>query len=326
MRRPIRSTVLLAAFAFAFAFAGTPHAQSSYPDKLVRVIVPYPPGGTTDTNARFVTRHLSEALGQQFVVEYRPGANGSIGAALVARSANDGYTLLYGGSISTLVVNPLIYKDVGYAEGSLVPVIPVTDMSTILIVRPDAPFTDVQGLVDYARKNPGKLNFGSAGYGNVAHLSAELFMQQTGTQITHVPYKGGAGAMMGMLGGEVDLLFNTPIEVLPHIRAGKVRALATLGKHRLAILPDLPTMQEAGVDAQISTWSGFMAPAGTPAAVLEKLNTAIAEVMTTPEAKTMLQELGIDFPGGSVEETAELLKEGRPHWKRLVDRANISPM
>jgi len=311
--------LLLAALSLslaAFAFAQTPAA---YPTKPIRLVVPFPPGGATDILAREVAKHLTEAWGQSVVVDNRPGAGGNIGSELVAKSAPDGYTLEMG-TVGTHAINASLYSKMPYDHiKDFVPVILVAGVPNVLEVHPSVPVNSVQELIAYAKANPGKLNFASSGSGTSIHLSGELFKVMAGVQMTHVPYKGSAPALSDLLGGQVQLMFDNLPPSLPQIKAGKLRALAVTSSTRAPALPDVPTVAEAGLPGfEASSWFGVLAPAGTPPAIVAKLNAEIAKWLTTPEAKEKLANVGANIAGGTPEDFARHIQAETAKWAKVV--------
>src|SRR4030095_5020494 len=265
----------------------------TYPTKPIRLVVPFPPGGATDILARDVAQKLSDAWGQSFVVDNRPGAGGNIGSELVAKAAPDGYTLEMG-TVGTHAINASLYAKMPYDHvKDFVPVILVAGVPNVLVVNPSVPVNSVAELIAYAKANPGKLNFASSGNGTSIHLSGELFKVMAGVQITHVPYKGSAPALQDLLGGQVQLMFDNLPPSLPQIKAGKLKALAVTSTTRAAALPDVPTMAESGLPGfEASSWFGVLAPAGTPPAIVAKLNAEIGKWLASPEAKEKLAKQG----------------------------------
>src|ERR1051326_3887963 len=279
----ISRRALLAGAVASTALTGRARAQA-YPDHLIRMIVPFPPGGPVDTIARIVTQGLPHILGQTVIIENRAGASGAIGAKAVAASPADGYTLLFG-NISSLVVTPVVTNNRDFdPDNAFIAVAKTSQNYEVLVVSPDFPAKSVRELVAYAKANPGKLNFGSAGIGNATHLAAELFKQRTGVDIVHVPYKGAFEAVTGVMAEQVQMFFGDIGGVLPLIREGRVRALAISSEKRSADLPTLPTMIESGVPGYVVlTYTGGVAPAATPDQILQKLNTALNASLRTPE-------------------------------------------
>src|SRR5262252_113217 len=312
------------ATAVAVTLAATAAHAQTYPDRLIRMVVPLGPGGPADTMARIVTQPLGPILGQTVIVENRAGAGGLIGSKSVAIAEPDGYTLLFG-NISTLVVLPAVtrYKDYDPAK-VFMPIAKVSQNYEVLVVRPDFPAKSVRELVAYAKANPGKLNFGSAGVGNATHLAAELFMLKTGTKMVHVPYRGAAEAITGVMAGQVELFFGDIGGVLPLMREGRIRALAISSEKRSADVPDLPTMIESGVpDYVVLTFTGVAAPAGTPPEVVAKLNGAINTALTQPEVGAAYAKLGAEVRPASADDFAAFLAGERAKWDEVVSRSGI---
>jgi tripartite-type tricarboxylate transporter receptor subunit TctC len=306
--------VLLAAMA-AIAFAQAP----AYPTKPIRLVVPFPAGGTTDILARAAAQKLTEAWGQPVVVDNRPGAGGNIGSELVAKAAPDGYTLEMG-TVGTHAINASLYAKMPYDHvKDFVPVILVAGVPNVLVVHPSVPVNSVAELIAYAKANPGKLNFASSGSGTSIHLSGELFKVMSGVQMTHVPYKGSAPAVQDLLGGQVQLMFDNLPSALPHIKAGKLRALAVTSAQRAPVLPDVPTIAEAGLPGfEASSWFGVLAPAGTSPAIVAKLNAEIAKWLASPEAKEKLQGQGANVAGGPPEEFTKHIAAETAKWAKVV--------
>jgi tripartite-type tricarboxylate transporter receptor subunit TctC len=309
-------TAVITAIAAPFTFA---QGAANYPTKPVRLVVPFPAGGTTDILARAVAQKLSEAWGQQVIVDNRPGAGGNIGSDLVAKSKPDGYTLLMG-TVGTHAINPSLYKNMPYDHvKDFVPVILVAGVPNVLVVNPSLPVHSVPELIAYAKANPGKLNFASSGNGTSIHLSGELFKAMTGVEMTHVPYKGSAPALTDLIGGQVQLMFDNLPSSLPFIKAGKLRALAVTSGARAAALPDLPTLAESGLPGfEASSWFGVLAPAGTPRDIVAKLNGAIAGWLASPEAKEKLLAQGAIAAGGTPEDFARHIGAETSKWAKVV--------
>jgi tripartite-type tricarboxylate transporter receptor subunit TctC len=289
-------------FAFGLAFcvaifaADAAHAQgasSAYPTKPIRFVVPFPPGGPLDIMARGIGQKLTESWGQPVVVDNRPGAGGSLGAELVAKSPGDGYTLLMG-AVSTHAINPHLYPRIGYDPfKDFVPVALVAEVPNVLVVNPSVPANSVQELVALTKARPGYLNFGSGSTGSTGHLAGELFKSLAGVDMVHIPYKGGAPAMQDLLGGQVQLMFDNLANSLPQVKAGKLRALAVTTSTRSPAMPDLPTVNEAGVKGfDLSTWFGVFVPAGTPPEIVAKLNAGIVAALDSKELTDRLAAMG----------------------------------
>ncbi|MDQ6619355.1 MAG: tripartite tricarboxylate transporter substrate binding protein [Pseudomonadota bacterium] len=291
----------------------------SYPTKPIRLVVPFPPGGATDILARAVAQRWTETLGQSVVVDNRPGAGGNIGSDLVAKAAPDGYTLVMG-TVGTHAINPSLYARMPYDHvKDFAPVILVAGVPNVMEVNPSVPARTVAEFIAYAKANPDKINFASSGSGTSIHLAGELFKVMTGVQMTHVPYKGSAPALTDLMGGQVQVMFDNLPPSLPHIKAGKLRALAVTSSTRSPALPDVPTVAEAGVPGyEASSWFGVLAPAGTPPAVIARLNGEVAKWLATPEAKERMASLGANAVGGSPEDFAAHIRAETAKWAKVV--------
>jgi tripartite-type tricarboxylate transporter receptor subunit TctC len=305
------------------SIAGRADAQT-YPDRLVKTVVPYPPCGPIDITARLVAQRLGPILGQTVIIENRGGAGGALGTKAAAGAEPDGYTLLFGNA-SAFVVGPAVYRFRDYDTlKQFTPIAKVTEGYEVLVVAPDFPPKNVQELIAYAKAHPGQLNFGSMGYGNLTHLVAELFKLQTGTDFVHVPYKGSPEAVAGIVSGQVHILFGEVAGLLPLVREGKLRALGVASAGRNALAPELPTMIEGGVDGFVAlTFTGVVAPNGTPAPIVTKLNAAINESLKPPEVVAALGKLGAEVRPGSPEEFGAFLAKERDKWVDVVTRTGI---
>jgi tripartite-type tricarboxylate transporter receptor subunit TctC len=303
----IWKTVALAAA--GLLAAGTALAQS-YPAKPIRWVVPYTPGGLTDNVTRLVTQKLQESVGQPVVVENRPGANSIIGAEIVSRATPDGYTLLTviaaHAANATLYSGKLPFDPVkGFAPVSLVGIAPL-----ILTANNNFPAKDVKELIEYARKNPGKISYGSSGIGAAAHLTSELLKQTAGIDMVHVPYKGTAPALQGLIAGDIQILVDVPSSMMPHVRGGKVKALAMFSAQRIAGAAEVPTIVEAGGPAiESSTWVMFLAPPGTPREIVQRMSAETAKAVGTPDLKARFDQLGIEAVGGTPRAGAPVPRE-----------------
>ena len=308
-----------------FGTAATALAQP-YPARPVKMVVPFPPGGPVDVSARIISQHLPRTLGQTVVVENRAGAAGALGAKAVAAADPDGYTILCG-NISTLVVVPAVTNNRDYDPGKVfVPVAKVSQNYEALVVHPAFAAKSVTELVALAKANPGKLNYGSAGHGNATHLAAELFKLKTGTDIVHVPYKGAADAVTGVLGGQVQMFFGDIAGVLPLLQQGTLRALAISSEARSPLVPDLPTMIESGVpDFIAASWTGIMAPAGTPAEIIGKLNAAINAALRSPDMQARYKQLAAEASPGTPQDFAAFITAERPKWAAMAKLSNLKP-
>jgi tripartite-type tricarboxylate transporter receptor subunit TctC len=295
--------------------------QPGWPTRTITLVAPYPPGGTTDLSARPVAQKLTEILGQTVVVENRPGAGGSIGAAHVARSAPDGYTLLLFPT-AILTISPHIMSLPYDPAKDLMPVAMVSVAYGVVAAHPSVPFRDVQGLIAYARANPGRLRFGSAGNGTITQLSGELFADATGIQIEHVPYRGSAPSLTDLLANRVQLLFDSI--AIPAIREGRLIALATNAPTRNPLLPDVPTMRELGLErAEAIPWFGIAAPAGLPQPVLARLTSALEQALAAPEVARTMEPMGLTPTFEAGEAFAERVRRERERWGDLVRRIGV---
>jgi tripartite-type tricarboxylate transporter receptor subunit TctC len=299
-------------------------AAQTYPDRLIKVVVPYPAGGPIDITARLLVQKLAPILGQTVIIENRGGAGGALGTKAVVGAEPDGYTLLFGNA-SALVVGPAVYRFRDYDTlRQLTPVAKVTEGYEVLVVAADSPVNSVQELIAYAKANPGKLNFGSMGYGNLTHLVAEMFKLRTGTDFVHVPYKGSPEAVAGVVAHQVHMLFGEVAGLLPLVREGKLRALGVASAGRNALAPELPTLIEGGLpDFVALTFTGMMAPAGTPAPVINKLNAAINESLKGADVVAALGKLGAEVRTGTPEEFGAFLARERDKWVDVVTRTGI---
>jgi tripartite-type tricarboxylate transporter receptor subunit TctC len=312
---------LLIGAALAFA-AGHGFAQA-YPAKPVTVIVPFAAGGGSDNIARLIITKLGESTGKTFIIDNKGGAGTNIGNEAVARAAADGYTLLLGQI--TLSINPHLYPNLKYdADKSFAPVAHIATAPTVLIVPAASPIKDVKGLVEAAKAKPGELNFGSGGAGTSVHLGGELFKLLTKTDMLHVPYKGSAPAVTDLIGGQIDMMFDTASSSLPHVKGGKVRAIAVTGGARLRELPDVPTFAEQGMkDFDVPVWYGIVAPAGTPSPVVQWLNTEINAVLKDPTVAERLVAIGAVPVGGTPAQMGEFMKAQSTRWARVIKEGNV---
>jgi tripartite-type tricarboxylate transporter receptor subunit TctC len=320
----IAHRLLLCSVLAIAALAGSAGRVEAYPDRLIKVVVPFPPGGPIDITARLLVQRLGPLLGQTVIIENRGGAGGALGTKAAAAAESDGYTLLFGNA-SALVVGPAVYRFRDYDTlKQFTPIAKVTEGYEVLVVAPDFPAKNVGELIAYAKARPGKLNFGSMGYGNLTHLAAELFKLQTGTDFVHVPYKGSPEAVAGIVAGQVHILFGEVAGLLPLVRDGKLRALGVASAARNALAPELPTMIEGGVpDFVALTFTGVMAPVGTPASIVDKLNAAINESLKGAEIVAALGKLGAEVRTGSAAEFGAFLAKERDKWVDVVARTGI---
>ncbi|OVZ60633.1 hypothetical protein CDO44_07855 [Pigmentiphaga sp. NML080357] len=299
-------------------------AEDAFPSRPSRLIVPYTPGGNTDLLGRVIAQGLSQAWGQSVVVENKPGAAGTIGVEMVAKSKPDGYTTVLG-SFGNILVARSLYKNLGYEPTKdLEPVALLAMPPVVLVANERMPFNDVKGLIDYARRNPAKLNYGSSGNGSSNHLFGELFASMAGVKLTHVPYKGSGPSVSDTIAGQIQLNFAPFPLVREHIKSGKLKALAVTSAKRSPVLPEVPTVAEAGLPGYEAVgWFGLMAPAGTPREILERINRDVNQVLKSPAVRENLISEGAEPAGGSVEDARRSIAEGERKWGRLVEQLNI---
>lgn len=304
---------------FALLFAVAAMAQASYPDKPVKLLVGFPAGGGLDVLARIVGQRISTQWGQPIIIENKPGAGSNIAGDVAAKSMADGYTLLHT-NIALMSINPALYSKMSFSPmKDLVPVIQLVNLPLAVMVRADSPFKSMQDLVEFARANPGKLNFGSGGNGGVPHLALELLNSSYNIKITHVPYKGSADAVKDLLGGPIDVMCDAISVGLSQIKAGKLKALAVTTEARHPALPDTPTTRETGYPRfQVTGWQGWVAPAGTPRAVLDRINAEANKALLDPATRARLFEQGYLPAGGSVDAFAQQLAADQIKWAELV--------
>lgn len=309
--------------------AGLACAQTwplSYPVRPIRLIVPFPPGGGNDTVARSIAQEASPALGQSIVVDNRPGAGGIIGAQEAARAAPDGYTLFLGG-VGSHAVNPNLHAKLPYDPvRDFAPITLVASAPSVLAVHPALPARNIREFAAYARANPGKLNYASNGNGSSSHMAALLYETSAGVKMTHVPYKGFGPALTDLMSGRVELMFNSIVAILPHIQAGKLRALAVTSKKRSSLLPDVPTLAESGwPEYEAGSWYGILAPAGTPPAVIERLHSEIVKSLKTAEVQKRLAGEGAEIIGSTPQEFASHIKAELARMGEAIRAGGIRP-
>lgn len=313
------------AAALAFSLASLCAPAQSWPAKPVTLVVPFPPGGSTDTLARALAPRLQEKFGQSFVVDNKPGATGTIGAGLVKRAAPDGYTLFVS-SLGPFVIAPHLIKNVPYDPAKDFDLLTVAVQApNVLVVPAESPFKTVAEVVAYQRANPGKATFASSGNGSSDHLTAELFWLQTGTSGSHVPYKGGAPAISDLLGGQVQASFQNINAVVSHIRAGKLRALAITAAKRSPLLPDVPTLTEAGVkDVDVYSWQAVAAPKGLPANIKAPLHAALVAALSEPALREQFTALGFEVVANTPEQFATFQQQEFARWKQVIETRKIT--
>ena len=305
--------------ALVITFATGVADAAAYPDKPVRMLVGFAAGGGTDTTARVIGIPLAEALGQQIIVDNRPGAAGNIAADITAHAVPDGYTILMG-TIAALAINPSLYQKLPFDPiKDFEPISLVVSSMNVLVVHPSVAAKSVKELIALAKSQPGKLSYGSSGVGGAGHLAGVLFDQLAGTQMTHVPYKGGAPAMIGLVGGEVNMVFATAETAIPQVKANKIRALGVTTAKRSALVPDLPTIAEAGLPGyEANNWYGLVAPAKTPAAIVERLNREVVKVLNMPNVKEQLFRSGLDASPSTPKEFGTYIKSEMAKWSKVV--------
>ncbi len=313
----------VAALLLAALLPAVSHAQS-WPARPIRLVVPFPPGGTPDILSRLLGQRASRALGQQVVVDNRVGAGGNVAMELVARSAPDGYTIIMG-TIGTCALNPALYANLSFSvERDFAPLMLVGSIPNMLAVHPSVPVNSVKELVALAKSKPGELTYGSSGFGSSLHLAGELFRGSAGVDVVHVPYKGSQPALIDLVAGQVDFMFDNMPSILPMAQAGKVRPLAVTGTKRSPLFPAVPTMAEAGYPGFVITpWFGLLAPAKVPQPVLARLNAAFNEALADPAVRKRLAEIDLEPAGGSGADYGALIRSESERWGRMIREKNI---
>ena len=312
----IATSVLFSTLAIV---SGISFAQTDYPNKPIRLIVPFPAGGGTDIYARLIANKLTERLKWIVIVDNKPGAGGNIGVDAAAKSPPDGYTIVIG-QTSNLAINPSLYKKLPYDPlKDLTPIILVADSAMALVVPAQSPYKTLNDFVSAAKQKPGDVSFGYSGNGTVAHLTGVVFQSTSGIKLQHVPYKGAAQALTDLMGGSIESYMSSATTVVGHVRGGKLRALAVTGKKRLESMPEVPTIGESGYPGfDAVSWFGLLAPAGTPAAIIERINTEVNKILTLPDVKEKIASEGGEPIGGTPQEFARILAEELPRWAKLV--------
>ena len=310
---------LLVGLISGLLWSAVAQAQTAWPAKPVTLVVPFVAGGGTDIGTRIVAQRLTQIFGQTFMVDNKGGAGGNVGLEAVSRAKPDGYTLLIG-NVGTQSINPTLYKKLSYnPDTAFVPIGQFAELPFVLAVSNSLPVKNVKDLVDLAKAQPGKLNYASSGNGGSPHLSAETFKIATGTQILHVPYKGGGAAMTDLMSGNVDMIFASVFETSGFIKAGKLRALAITSKARVSAMPDVPTLQESGVTgAESGSWIGLLAPTDTPKEIIEKLSQGLRQVVAAPDIQQQLLAQGAVVKGGTPADFAQLIAADRKRYARII--------
>ena len=322
-RKPL-GLALITGFVTALPSFPAVRAADPYPVRPIRLIVGFAPGGGTDITARPVAQKLAELVGQPVIVENRPGAGGNIATEQVTRAAADGYTLLMG-TIAVLAINPTLYGNLRFdPETDLAPVIQVVDATNVLALHPSVPANSVKELVALAKEKT--LLAGSSGIGATGHLAIELFNMLTGVKLVHVPYKGGGPAMGDLVGGQVNLVFATAASAVPHLKSGRIKGIAVTTAKRSALMPELPTVAEAGVAGfEANNWYGLVVPAKTPRAIIDRLNAEVTKVLNMPEVKTTLFNQGLDAAPGTPEQFGAYIKSERATWAKVIKASGAKP-
>lgn len=312
----------LVLLALAMAMPSAAALAQPFPSKTVRLILPFPPGGPTDLLGRSIAQKLTDQMGQQVVADNRPGAGGNLGLEVAAKSAPDGHTIVLSSSVFALA--PALYAKLNYQQSDLAPVSLVAEIRNVLLVHPAVPAKSVRELIAVARKNPGMLNYGSGGVGTTTHLTPELIMSITKTRMTHVPYKGSGLALIGLVGGHIDVLIMAVPAAAEQVKAGKVRALLILSTERAAVLPDVPSARDEKVeDYIVRLWYGILAPSATPPNLVGRLNAEIVKAMHSPDLKKRLVDGGVEPITSTPEEFAAFIKAETPRYAKIVKDANI---
>jgi len=298
-------------------FAIFSHAQTNYPNHPIRLVIPFPPGGGADITARILTQKISESTGQPFVIEYKAGAAGNIAAEYVAKAPNDGYTLLL--ATNGLVIQPHLQKVSWDPIKDFQAISTFATYSLVIAIQPKLPFNNMNDLVNFAKANPNQLTYGSSGSGGPLHIGVELFCNQAGIKMLHVPYKGNAPMNIGLLSGDIDMVFDSPMGPLQNIRLGKAKAIATTGKKRSHVLPDVPTVAESVLpNFSYETWNAILAPAGTPRDIVKKLNQEMIKAVANPDVQASLIKIGYEPQSSSPEEFEQLMKTEYQRFGRLI--------
>jgi tripartite-type tricarboxylate transporter receptor subunit TctC len=321
MEEKMKASGLIGAFVVLLLAAGGGHAQQNYPTKPIRLVVPFPPGGQTDVVSRTISQKLSEAFGQQVVVDNRPGAAGSIGVDIALKSPADGYTML---QVSTSYAgNVALYKLNYDPVNDVVPVIMIGDIANIVTVNPSAPYKSVKDLIAYAKANPGKINFASGGTGSGNHLATEEFAQMAGIRMMHVPYKGSTAGVADLMSGQIQLIFSGITGMIPHHKAKRVLGIAVTSAKRNKAVPDLPTVGESLPGFESVSWSAILAPKGTPRHIVARWNSELNRILQMPDVQARMDSIGLDVTGGTQAHMREVLVKDIAKWKRVVSAANI---
>jgi tripartite-type tricarboxylate transporter receptor subunit TctC len=316
---------IIAAFALALPMlhAAPAWSQAAYPSKPLRWVVPWPPGGGADTLTRLLSPKLSEALGQQIIVDNRGGAAGNIGAEIAARSPPDGYTIAFAYS-GTHSINPSIYSKMPFRESDFAPIIWLSAVPQVVVVHPSLPVKNIKDLIALAKAHPGQLTYGSSGSGAINHLTGELFNSMTGTKLVHVPYKGGGPAAVALLSGEITFIFGEPASVAQYVKAGRLRAIAVTSGKRSLFLPALPTIADSGVPGyEVTSWNGVLAPAATSPEIIRRLNAELNKIIAAPDMAKRMIDVGFEPVGGPPEKFGDFIRSEIAKWAPVVKKAGV---
>lgn len=322
----IRLSLKMIVLCSAVFLIGSANAQANYPSKPINLIVPYGAGGSADSRSRQLAQKMSLILKQPIVVDNKPGAGGNIGTEFVARSAPDGYTIGMG-NFAPMAVNKTLFGNLRYdPETDISPIILIEKGPLVLVVHPNSPYKTIQDIVTAAKAKPGTLTFSSGGIGGSHQLSAELFMQNAGIKMIHVPYKSGSAGLTDLMGGNVDMMFDQMYSAVPSIKADKLRPIAITSKKRSPLLPNVPSFAEVGYPkVEVLNWQGFIAPAKTPKPIIDKLNTAANEALKDPQVREIMLSQGNEIGGGTPADFAALIKSEAAKWSAVVKAGNIKP-
>jgi len=325
LSRRIVSATVLAALAGAASLASTVVlAQTNFPSKSITMIVPFPPGGPTDLVARVIAQKMSESMGQSVIVDNRGGANGNLGAMLAVRAAADGYTMLY--NTSSIALSPALYKSLSYdVKRDLAPVALTAVVPLALVVALNVPANTVPEFIAYAKANPGKLSYGSAGNGNVTHLGAFQFVRANGIDAVHIPYKGSAPADVDLVGGQIQFMTDTVNSVMPFVRDKRLKMLAVTTPKRMSLFPDVPTLAESGMPGfEVGAWQGLMVPANTPKPIIQRLNAEVMKALQSPDVRQKLALQGAEPLGSTPEAYGEYIQKEITRWDNVVKQTGVT--
>ncbi len=315
---------ILAAFALTSLAVPASHAQDKYPTRPIRILIPFPAGGAADTIGRSVGDQLATQLGQPVVVDNRPGAAGRLATEMLARAEPDGYTLLVGG-VGPMSISPAVYRKLPYETlRDFVPVTVAGEIINVMVINPASGVKTVPEFIDWRRKRPGEVRYGSSGPGQLDHLAGEFFQRLAKVELTHVPYKGGGPALVDLIAGDLQLMFATYVTAVPHTKSGRLRAIAVTTAKRQALLPDLPAVAEAVPGFGVSNWNGIFVPAKTPARTADRLFAEVKKALASPEVKRRQNNVGIEPVGsGSRAEFVQFIRDDMARWAKIVKEANI---